>query len=197
MSLIRVVIAFLAAAVVSGAGPNVMAQPAPAGASSPADDALSLARFVEARAGSTDFAALDRFGLAAMGRNDREGLNRLYHVTWTILNQGDFDKAALWNRRLLEAAQRQGDEQYKDIARLNALTIRYDQGRTVVAAQMRRTAETGEDWFVRAHAVRLAALALFDDDKVGEGLEMLAQAQAGIPDNDPFRRHRPRRKSGR
>jgi signal transduction histidine kinase/ActR/RegA family two-component response regulator len=186
MSLIRVVLALLAAAVLCGGAPSVGAQPVPPAAQDAPDDALRLARFVEARAGSTDFAALDRFGEAAMRRNDREGLNRLYHVTWTILNQGDFDKAALWNRRLSEAAARQGDERYKDIARLNALTIRYDQGETGVAAEMRRTAETGEDWFVRAHAVRLAALALFDDGKIGEGLELLAEAQAAIPVNDPF-----------
>ena len=174
MSLIRVVLALLAAAVLCGGASSAGAQPVPPTVQDAPDDALRLARFVEARAGSTDFAALDRFGEAAMRRNDREGLNRLYHVTWTILNQGDFDKAALWNRRLSEAAARQGDERYKDIARLNALTIRYDQGETGVAAEMRRTAETGEDWFVRAHAVRLAALALFDDGKIGEGLELLA-----------------------
>ncbi|WP_082572509.1 ATP-binding protein [Brevundimonas sp. Root1423] len=186
MLLIRVVVALLAAAAVSGGAPAVRSQPVPASTSEVPDDALRLANFVEARAGSTDFAALDRFGVAAMRQNDREGLNRLYHVTWTILNQGDFDKAALWNRRLAEAAQRQGDERYKDIARLNALTIRYDQGETAVVAEMRRTAETGEDWFVRAHAARLTALALIDEGKVGEGLELLAQAQTSIPAKDPF-----------
>jgi len=186
MSLVRVVVALLAAAVVCGGALSVGAQPAPQAAQDAPDDGLRLARFVEARAGSTDFAALDRFGLAAMRRTDREGLNRLYHVTWTILNQGDFEKAALWNRRLTEAANRQGDERYKDIARLNALTIRYDQGETAVEAEMRRTAETGEDWFVRAHAARLTALALIDDGKVGEGLELLARAQTDIPDRNPF-----------
>ncbi|MDI1327252.1 MAG: ATP-binding protein [Brevundimonas sp.] len=183
---IRVVVALLAAAVVSGGAPAVLAQPAVSTTQAAPDDALRLARFVEARAGSTDFAALDRFGQAAMRRTDREGLNRLYHVTWTILNQGDFDKASLWNRRLTEAAQRQGDDRYQDIARLNALAIRYDQGDASVTAEMRRTAETGEDWFVSTHAARLTALALIDEGKVGEGLEMLAQAQANIPENDPF-----------
>jgi len=186
MSLIRIVFALLAAALVSAVAPAGAAQPVAAAVSEAPDDALRLAQFVEARAGSTDFAALDRFGVAAMRRTDREGLNRLYHVTWTILNQGDFDKAALWNRRLTEAAERQGDERYKDIARLNALTIRYDQGDTGVAAEMRRTAETGEDWFVRAHAARLTALALIDEGKIGEGLELLAQAETSIPEKDPF-----------
>jgi signal transduction histidine kinase/ActR/RegA family two-component response regulator len=186
MLLIRIIVALLAAAVVVGGAPAVMAQPAEAIAGDASDDGPRLARFVEARAGSTNFAALDRFGEAAMRRTDREGLNRLYHVTWTILNQGDFDKAALWNGRLVRAAERQGDARYLDIARLNALTIRYDQGDNGVAAEMRRTAETGNDWFVNAHAARLAALALIDEGKVGEGLELLAQAQAGIPDKDPY-----------
>ncbi|MFA4893605.1 ATP-binding protein [Brevundimonas sp.] len=185
MLLIRVVVALLAAAAVVGSAPAVMAQPAAVTRDAP-DDALRLARFVEARAGSTDFAALDRFGEAALLRRDREGLNRLYHVTWTILNQGDFDKAGLWNRRLAEAAERQGDERYQDIARLNVLAIRYDRGDTGVTAELRWTAEMGEDWFVSTHAARLTALALIDEGKVGEGLELLAQAQASIPENDPF-----------
>jgi signal transduction histidine kinase/ActR/RegA family two-component response regulator len=186
MLLIRVVVALLAAAAVSGGAPAVRSQPVPAKAADVPDDALRLARFVEARAGSTDFAALDRFGEAAMRRSDREGLNRLYHVTWTILNQGDFEKAALWNRRLAQATDRQNDARYRDIARLNALAIRYDQGDPGVTGEMRRMAETGPDWFVSTHAARLTALALIDDGKVGEGLELLARAEANIPENDPF-----------
>jgi signal transduction histidine kinase/CheY-like chemotaxis protein len=186
MLLIRVVVALLAAAVISGGAPAARSQPVPARAPDAPDDALRLAAFVEARAASTDFAALDRFGKAAMRRSDREGLNRLYHVAWTILNQGDFDKAALWNRRLAQAADRQGDARYKDIARLNALAIRYDQGDPGAAVEMRRMAETGQDWFVSTHAARLTALALIDDGKVGEGLELLARAEANIPENEAF-----------
>ena len=161
---------------------------APAGAASAAgvEDALALARFVERRAGSTDFAALERFGQSALQRADREGLNRLYHVTWTILNQGEFERAAVWNRRLAEAARRQKDDRYLDIARLNALSARYDQGEVEVAAEMQRMAREGRDWFVRAHAARLAALALMDQGRVGQGLELLTTAQAGIPEDDPF-----------
>ena len=69
--------------------------------------ALELAGAVERRAGATDFAQLEAFGLAAMNRDDREGLNRLYHVTWTFLNQGEFDKATLWNQRLATATRAQ------------------------------------------------------------------------------------------
>ena len=90
--------------------------------------------------------------MAALERRDREGLNRLYHVTWTILNQGEFERAAVWNRRLAEAARRQNDARYVDIARLNDLTARYDQGDLGVAAEMHRMAREGRDWFVRARA---------------------------------------------
>lgn len=164
-------------------GTGAMAQP---GATGGGSDALDLARAVERRAGSTTFAELDAFGRAALRRNDREGLNRLYHVTWTILNQGEFERAAVWNQRLAEAARRQRDDRYADIARLNELTIRYDQGDTAVAAEMSRLARVGRDWFVRAHAARLTALWLMDQARTGEALDLLASAEADIPEADPY-----------
>ena len=179
----RVVLAFLAAVAVLLGGAGAVAQTSEAGGAS---DALNLARFVERRAGSTSFAELDAFGRAAMARDDREGLNRLYHVTWTTLNQGEFERAAVWNGRLAEAARRQGDARYIDIAHLNELTIRYDQGDTTVAAEMSRLARAGRDWFVRAHAARLTALWLMDQARTGEALDLLASAEADIPENDPF-----------
>ena len=184
MSLFRFLAASLVLLVALAGAPRGAAQPAPASAG--AADALALARFVERRAASTDFAALERFGLAAVDRRDREGLNRLYHVTWTILNQGEFERAAVWNRRLAEAARRQNDARYIDIAALNDLTARYDQGEIGVAAEMGRMAREGRDWFVRAHAARLFALALMDEGRVGAGLELLTRAQAEIPEDDPF-----------
>ena len=183
MSLFRILAASLVLLVGFAAAPRGAAQPVPAEG---AADALALARFVERRAASTDFAALEAFGLAAAGRRDREGLNRLYHVAWTILNQGEFERAAVWNRRLAEAARRQNDARYIDIAALNDLTVRYDQGEIGVAAEMSRMAREGRDWFVRAHAARLSALALMDEGHVGAGLELLTRAQADIPDDDPF-----------
>jgi len=184
MSLFRILAASLVLLVALAGAPRGAAQPAPV--ADGAADALALARFVERRAGSTDFAALERFGLAAAGRGDREGLNRLYHVTWTILNQGEFERAAVWNRRLAEAARDQNDARYVDIAALNDLTVRYDQGEVGVAAEMDRMAREGRDWFVRAHAARLAALALMDEGRIGAGLELLTRAQTEIPERDPF-----------
>ena len=149
-------------------------------------ESLRLAQAVERRAATTDFNQLEIFGLEAMRRNDREGLNRLYHVAWTILNQGDFEKATLWNGRLRAAAIRLDDERYQRIARLNDLTIRYDQGELAVEKDMQRIAESDPDWFVRAHAARLYALALIDQDRIGEGLRLLAQVEAEVPEKAPF-----------
>ncbi|HYD28730.1 ATP-binding protein [Brevundimonas sp.] len=184
MSPFRILAASFILLVALAGAPRGFAQPssAPGGQA----DALSLARVVEQRAASTDFAALEAFGSAAAERTDREGLNRLYHVTWTILNQGEFERAAVWNRRLAQSARRQNDARYLDIAHLNELTARYDQGEIAVAGEMKRMAQGGRDWFVRAHAARLAALALVDEGRIGEGLELLAQAQADIPEGDPF-----------
>ena len=149
----------------------------------PRDDLL---RAVEARAGGTSFTELEAFGEAAYKRHDREGLNRLYHVTWTFLNQGEFERAAVWNRRLEQQARVQRDDRYVQIARMNTLTARYDQGDLTVDAELNRIVEATNDWFVKAHATRLAALMLMDQDRVGEGLRLLTQAEGEIPENDPF-----------
>ena len=155
-------------------------------ADTPQRSAMELAEAVEARAGATSFDDLYAFGREAMTRNDREGLNRLYHVAWISLNQGEFEQARLWNGRLAEAAERLDDERYQAIANLNALTIRYDEGETAAAAEMERIAETADDWFVQAHAVRIHALVLMDQDRIGEGLEMLAEMDSRVPDDAPF-----------
>ena len=159
---------------------------APEALAPPTVEAEALARFVEHRAASTSFSELESFGDRASARNDREGLNRLYHVTWTILNQGDFERATEWNNRLAAAARSQKDDRYIDIAALNALSIRYDKGETSVAAGLENYAKNGRDWFVRAHGARLAALNLVDQGRIGEGLQLLTDAQAAIPDSEPY-----------
>ena len=145
-----------------------------------------LLRALEQRASQTSFAQLEAFGEVAYKRRDREGLNRLYHVVWIIQNQGEFDRAAFWNHRLEEKARAQHDQRYIQISRLNELTARYDQGDLTVDAEMSRMTTAGVDWFVRAHAARLTALTLMDQDRVGDGLNLLNQAEADIPDEDPF-----------
>ena len=154
--------------------------------SNPSRTPLELAQAVERRASATDFAALKTFGAQAERMNNREGLQRLYHVTWILLNQGEFDEAKSWNDRLAAAADRQGDARYRKIAHLNDLTLRYDQGETAAAQEMRRLSRSERDWFVRAHATRLWALALMDQDKIGEGLRLLTEADTHVPSNAPY-----------
>ncbi|WP_374575733.1 ATP-binding protein [Phenylobacterium sp.] len=157
-----------------------------AGAPSLARTPAELAQAVEKRAAASSFSQLQTFGRQAMDRHDREGLNRLYHVAWIMLNQGEFDQARLWNGRLAAAAKAQRDARYQEIARLDDLTIRYDEGDTSVADEMARTARTATDWFVKAHAARLTALALMDEDRIGEGLKLLTDADAEVPDDAPY-----------
>ena len=147
---------------------------------------LELAQRVEQRAAATSFPALEAFGENALSQPGREGLNRLYHVMWITLNQGDFERAEFWNDRLAAAALERRDERYQAIARLNALTIRYDSGDTAASTEMERIARTTTDWFVRAHAMRITALALMDQDRIGEGLRLLTEADAAIPEQAPY-----------
>jgi two-component system, sensor histidine kinase len=160
---------------------NAQAQPP-----GPVRTPLELAAAVEKRAAATDFAALDAFGRTAMNRHDREGLQRLHHVAWILLNQGEFVQARTWNDRLTQAARLQNDLRYQQVARLNALSLRYNQGETGVAEEMRQVAATEQDWFARAHATRLWALALMDRDKIGDGLKLLADADAFIPSTSAY-----------
>ena len=149
-------------------------------------DPMTLAAAVERRARTTTFAQLDVFGQEALRTPGREGLNRLYHVVWITLNQGEFEDATRWNLQLAAAAGRQGDARYAKIAHLNALTIRYDTGEDAAAVEMEKIARTESDWFVRAHATRVYALALMDQDRLGEGLNLLNDAMSLVPENDAF-----------
>ncbi len=159
---------------------------APAWAALPTRSPLQLAEVVEQRARDTNFAELEAFGRAAALRDDREGLNRLYHVTWILLNQGDFERAGQWNRQLREGARRVGSARYEAIADLNDLTIRYDSGDAAAAEEMQRLLETSRDWFVQAHVTRLVALNMIDEDRIGEAMNMLAEMTAAVPEEDPY-----------
>ncbi len=149
---------------------------------------LELAQAVERRAAAASFQDLERFGQDALSRNDREGLQRLYHVVWTFMNQGEFKTAQLWNDRLAAAARHQRDGRYIRIADLNRLALRYDMGDRAAAAEMREHAAIEPDWFARTHAIRLWALALMDQDEIGQGLKLLADADALIPEEAPYAR---------
>ncbi|MFT4914010.1 MAG: signal transduction histidine kinase/FixJ family two-component response regulator [Brevundimonas sp.] len=150
-----------------------------------ASQTMALAGIVESRASQTDFAALERFGAAAQQMDSREGLNRLYHVTWLFQTQADYDKAKLWNDRLAAAAAREHDARYQMVARLNALAARYTQGDLTVVPEIARIHATELDWFTRAHAARLQALAMIDEGQTGQALRILTDAESAIPMSGP------------
>ena len=145
-----------------------------------------LIQVVEARASVSSFADLEAFGEAALQRRDREGLNRLYHVFWIFQNQGEYDRASHWNGHLIRQATLQRDRRYIEIAALNQLTGRYDQGELAAREGMARSYQDGSDWFVRAHAARLLAMSLIDEGNIREAMKIISQAEADIPDNAPF-----------
>ena len=147
-----------------------------------------LAEAVERRASRTDFAALERFGEQALRLRGRERLNRLYHVAWIYLNQSEYEPFKRWNGRLAAEAAKAGDHRYQVVARLNHLAYLYDEGDTKSVDEMRRIAASEEDWFARTHAIRLTAYYLMDDGEIGAALKMLTDADAAIPENDPYGR---------
>ena len=162
------------------------ADAAAAKTAAPARTPATLIDVVEKRASATDFGQLERFGEAAMTRTDREGLNRLYHVAWIFMNQGEFEKAKLWNGRLDAAARRQHDARYIMIARLNTLAVRYNSGEADTALEMQRLANSERDWFTKVHATRLYAQSLINSDRIGEALNLLTGIDTIIPDKDPY-----------
>lgn len=143
-----------------------------------------LLTVLEARAGSTSFADLDAFATAAARRDDVEGLRRLHHAASIYLNQGESERATQLNDMLRANAIRLGNARYETIANLNANMIAYNAGDMNQGARLRQVLERTSDWYVRVTAARYYASTRFDFQHVGEGLKILADVQAQIPDND-------------
>jgi signal transduction histidine kinase/AmiR/NasT family two-component response regulator len=144
-----------------------------------------LALAIERRADQSSFANLERFGEEASRRADPEALGRIQHVTWTFLNQAEFDRFDYWNAVLARNAARQGDQRYVDMARINALDARYDRGDVSVRGEIARLARDEPDWFARIHAMSVEALVLIDEDQAGQALKLLSEAEDMIPAGDP------------
>jgi signal transduction histidine kinase/ActR/RegA family two-component response regulator len=147
---------------------------------------LDLAAAIERRADATSFEALEAFGAAALETPGEEGLRRLHHVAWVFLNQSEFERFQLWNRRLSERAKAVGSRRFSVVAELNDWQAAYDRGETARSSSaVARIARSSKDWFVKAHAMRLRALHLLDDGKPGVALQVLGDAVALVPAHDP------------
>ena len=172
-------VAAIALGMVVGLGPGVVVA-APADAS-----ARRLAAEIEHRAAATSFADLRRFADAASRANGREALRRLHYAATIYLDQSEFDQFEHWNGIIAAKARNAGDARYAEIARVDALKSRYDQGDTSVQAEIERAAAAEPDWYARVHAMSVEALILDNQREAGKALELLFEAEDQINSSDP------------
>ncbi|MHB8529999.1 MAG: hybrid sensor histidine kinase/response regulator [Caulobacteraceae bacterium] len=145
-----------------------------------------LAAAIERRADTTSFTELERFGDRAANGDDRESLNRLEHVAQIFLNQSEFGRFDRWNGLLARNAAAAHDQRYLVVARMNVLKSRFDRGDLSVEGEIARAARDTPDWFARVYAMTTYSIILIDEDKTGEALKTLSDAQGHIPDDDPY-----------
>ena len=95
-----------------------------------------------------------------------------------MLNQSDFSRFAFWNAALRVEASKAHDRRYVQIADLDALRSRYDQGDLAVEDRVKAIARTAPDWFVRSHAMVLEAYFLTGREQAAAALRLLAEAES-------------------
>ena len=164
--------------------------PAPAGAAAATVSTVwspeVVARQIEGSAETTSFAQLEAFGRAALHRTGRARLDRLNHVAWLFLNQSEFAKFNYWNGLMKAQAARDHDARYIEIGALNDLRSRYDNGDAAAGEEIKRRADTPQDWYARAHAKATAGYVLITQNEVGAALRVLYAADEEIPLADPW-----------
>jgi two-component system, sensor histidine kinase len=141
----------------------------------------SVADQIEKSAETSSFAQLEAFGRDALARPGRDGLDRLYHVSWLFLNQSEFQRFEAWNARLKARAEQQGDARYMEVAALDDLRSRFDRGDLAAGEEIKRRATVESDWFARAHAKSTAAYVMIIQNQVGEALKLLYEADGEVP----------------
>jgi len=170
----------MAALIIVGAA-AVLAWPA---ASQPMDPRV-VAIETSRQASATSFRNLEEFGRRSLSISGSEQLSRLDHVAWIFVNQTDFAKTARWNDLLRRQAALQHSARYLGVAEVNDLRSRYDRGDTSVEARVALISNSNRDWYVRAHALSVAAYIQIREGKLGLALRSLADADALIPAADP------------
>ena len=145
----------------------------------------SVAEQVEKSADSSSFAKLESFGRDALRRPGRDGLDRLYHVAWLFLNQSEFQRFDTWNSLLRARAKQQGDARYLDVAEINDLRSLFDRGDLAAGEEIKRRVNLETDWFARAHAKSTAAYIMITQDRIGEALQLLYEADSEVPRAQP------------
>lgn len=132
---------------------------------------------------STSFEALEAFGQAAALRKDAEGLSRLQHVTWIMINQDDYTAAERWNTVLRQSAERQKSARYLAVSKANEMHIRYTRDGTVSLDEMKAFAAAQTDWLPKVVAETVVARMMINDFSVADGLRLLARTTATIPED--------------
>ncbi len=144
--------------------------------------AVAHARRVEARALKSSFAELEAFGREAAQRGDEEGLSRLQHVTWIMINQHDAPMAERWNEALRQAAERQRNRPYLEIAKVNDLEIRRFGDEEVPLEEYEALAARQTDPIAKAFAQNSVAMRLIDARRSGDAFRVLVGVVRDIPE---------------
>ncbi len=139
------------------------------------------AQRVERRAMYTSFEDLEAFGRAAAERNDAEGLSRLQHVTWVLINQDDYVAAERWNAALHRSADRQKNTSYLAVSKANSLHIKYLRDDAVTLEEMQAFADAQTDWLAKAVAESVVARMLIDEQRIADAMRLLARVAPMIP----------------
>ncbi len=150
-----------------------------------ADTARRLAAEIEHRAAATSFADLQRFAGAASRQDGREAMRRLHYAATIYLDQSEFAQFQHWNGILAAKAAAADDGRYAEVARIDALKSRYDQGDVSVKPEIESAAVREPDWYARVHAKSVLALILDSERKAGRALELLFDAEDQIQSGDP------------
>ena len=138
----------------------------------------TLASAIGRQASATSFAELERFADRALQTHPPDQLERLEHVSWLLLNQSDFQAFGHWNAVLATEAFRAGNHRYIEVARIDALRSRYDQGDLTVQATLAAIAAHEPDSVARVHAMVVGAYMLVRQGKAAAALKLLSEADA-------------------
>ena len=136
----------------------------------------SVASAIERQASSSSFPELEQFGQEALRRRPPDLLQRLEHVSWLLLNQSDFVAFQRWNHLLGLEAARAGDRRYAEIAVIDALRSRYDQGELGVQDQVKAIAQADPDPIARSHAMTIESYMLIRQGRPAAALRLLSEA---------------------
>jgi signal transduction histidine kinase/ActR/RegA family two-component response regulator len=145
-----------------------------------------VAAAIETQASASSFARLEQFGRNSLQLPAPERLRRLDHVAWIFVNESDFKRFKSWNDVLKREALRANNRRFQKIAELNETRSRYDQGEIGVQARVQAIASGDSDWYSRALAMSVDAYMLMREEKVGDALQRLAEADSLVPEHDPM-----------